>query len=614
MSIITIQCRLGADVATRQHLWQLMAELNTPLINEVLQRIQEHPDFETWQEKGKLKAGVINALVDELKQQPDYQGQPARFYQSAIITTEYMIKSWLKLRQRLIQKQMRQQRYLEILKSDVEFVEISNTSLDIIRNKSAKVLEKYSDSDNLLSELWKAYNRAKEGVNQIVLAYLIKHSGKIPKNPEDAEKFAIRRRKQEIKLERIQSQLAKGRFPQGRSLSDQWWFDNLAIAPETAFLEKEEFDDWQRTLLSKPLHLPFPVTFETNEDLRWSKNEKGRLCVAFNGVKNSTFEIYCDQRQLRWFQRFWEDQEIKRNHQNRHSSALFTLRSGKICWREGSKKGTSWENYHIYLHCSLDTKLWTQEGTQKVQQEKAEEIANFLNRMNEKQDDSTKNLESFLKRKQTTLERIANPFPRPSSPLYQGSSHILVGVAMNLEKPVTLAIVNAQTGKTITYRNLKQLLGNNYSLLNRQRQLKQQQSQQRKKSQQQEGYVPVGDSNLGEYINRLLSKAILKIAQEHQAGSIVIPDLKEIRETIQSELQARAEQKIPHCQEAQKQYMKRYRTQVHQWSHGQLISNLQGQASKLGIVIEVGHQCFNTSPFRQADELAMSAYHARLSG
>lgn len=185
---------------------------------------------------------------------------------------------------------------------------------------------------------------------------------------------------------------------------------------------------------------------------------------------------------------------------------------------------------------------------------------------------------------------------------------------MNLEKPVTLAIINAQTGKTITYRNLKQLLGNNYSLLNRQRQLKQQQSQQRKKSQQQEGYVPVGDSNLGEYINRLLSKAILKVAQEYQAGSIVIPDLKEIRETIQSELQARAEQKIPHCQEAQKQYMKRYRTQVHQWSHGQLISNLQGQASKLGIVIEVGHQCFNTSPFRQADELAMSAYHARLSG
>jgi len=222
MSIITIQCRLVADVATRQHLWQLMAELNTPLINEVLQRIQEHPDFETWQEKGKLKAGAINALVNELKRQPDYQGQPARFYQSTIITTEYMIKSWLKLRQRLIQKQMRQQRYLEILKSDVEFVEISNTSLDIIRNKAAKILEKYSDSDNLLSELWKAYNRAKEGVNQIVLAYLIKHSGKIPKNSEDAEKFVIRRRKQEIKLERIQAQLAKGRFPQGRSLSDQW--------------------------------------------------------------------------------------------------------------------------------------------------------------------------------------------------------------------------------------------------------------------------------------------------------------------------------------------------------------------------------------------------------
>ncbi len=44
--------------------------------------------------------------------------------------------------------------------------------------------------------------------------------------------------------------------------------------------------------------------FETNEDLKWHKNEQGRLCVRFNGLSEHTFQIYCDRRQLHWFQRF----------------------------------------------------------------------------------------------------------------------------------------------------------------------------------------------------------------------------------------------------------------------------------------------------------------------
>jgi len=46
MSQITVQCRLIASESTRQQLWTLMAELNTPLINELLQQLSKHPDFE----------------------------------------------------------------------------------------------------------------------------------------------------------------------------------------------------------------------------------------------------------------------------------------------------------------------------------------------------------------------------------------------------------------------------------------------------------------------------------------------------------------------------------------------------------------------------------------
>ena len=53
MSQITIQCRLVASETTRQQLWQLMVEKNTPLINELLSQIGKHPEFETWRQKGK---------------------------------------------------------------------------------------------------------------------------------------------------------------------------------------------------------------------------------------------------------------------------------------------------------------------------------------------------------------------------------------------------------------------------------------------------------------------------------------------------------------------------------------------------------------------------------
>ena len=41
MSQITVQCRLVASESTRQQLWQLMAEKNTPLINELLLQVNQ---------------------------------------------------------------------------------------------------------------------------------------------------------------------------------------------------------------------------------------------------------------------------------------------------------------------------------------------------------------------------------------------------------------------------------------------------------------------------------------------------------------------------------------------------------------------------------------------
>jgi hypothetical protein len=235
-------------------------------------------------------------------------------------------------------------------------------------------------------------------------------------------------------------------------------------------------------LLTDSKSVPFPVAYETNEDLTWSKNSKGRLEVRFNGLGEHTFQIYCDQRQLKWFQRFYEDQEIKRASIDQHSSSLFTLRSGRIAWTEGTGKGDPWNIHHLTLYCTVDTRFWTAEGTEQIRQEKAADIAKTLTKMNEKGDLNEKQ-QAFVQRKNSTLARINNPFPRPSQPLYQGQPHILVGVALGLDKPATAAVVDGTTGEAIAYRSIKQLLGDNYKLLNHQRQQKRSSSHQRHKAQ-----------------------------------------------------------------------------------------------------------------------------------
>ncbi|WP_211293299.1 type V CRISPR-associated protein Cas12k, partial [Brunnivagina elsteri] len=338
-------------------------------------------------------------------------------------------------------------------------------------------------------------------------------------------------------------------------------------------------------------------------------NQFGRVCVKFSGLSEHTFQIYCDSRQLQWFQRFLEDQQVKRNSKNQHSSALFTLRSGRISWQEGEDKGNPWNVHYLTLYCSVDTRLWTEEGTNLVKEEKAEEIAKIITQTKAKGDLNDKQ-QAHLKRKNSSLARINNPFPRPSQPLYQGQSHILVGVSLGLENPATIAIVDGTTSKVLIYRNIKQILGDNYKLLNKQRHQKHLLSHQRHIAQRMAAPNNFGDSELGEYIDRLLAKEIIAIAQTYKAGSIVLPKLGDMREQAESEIKVKAEQKSD-LVEVQQKYAKQYRVSVHQWSYGRLITNIQSQANKAGIVIEEAKQPIRGSPQEKAKELAINAYQSR---
>ena len=86
--------------------------------------------------------------------------------------------------------------------------------------------------------------------------------------------------------------------------------------------------------------------------------------VYFNGSSEHIFQIYCDRRQLHWFQRFLEDQQLKKREKNTHSSGLFTLRSARLAWKEAkkTKRGELWNANHLVLYCTVDTRLWSLVG------------------------------------------------------------------------------------------------------------------------------------------------------------------------------------------------------------------------------------------------------------
>ncbi len=137
----------------------------------------------------------------------------------------------------------------------------------------------------------------------------------------------------------------------------------------------------------------------------------------------------------------------------------------------------------------------------------------------------------------------------------------------------------------IAYRSIRQLLSDNYELLNRQRRQQRSLSHERHKAQKSFSPNQFGSSELGQHIDRLLAKEIVAITQTYKAGSIILPKLGDMREIVQSEIQAIAEAKCPGYVEIQQKYAKQYRVNVHSWSYGRLIQSIQSKAAQVGIIL-----------------------------
>ena len=684
MSVKTIECRIVAQSKSLQYLWELMTQKNTPLINELLAQVPNHPNFEEWLHKGNLPKKAIKQLCAPLRKQEPFVNQPGRFYDSAIAIVHNMFGSWLKVQKDLRGKIKGKERWLAMLRSDVELEEECGKDITEIRLMAAKLLKEVEDQLNcqktpgkkrrkkrkksqsktgqstIFGNLFDQYDKTNDIFTKCALAFLLKNSCQVDEDEEEPEKYALRRRKKEIEIQRLKKQL-RSHLPSGRELRSESLFKTLdEINNNYVPDDNVEAKSLQDELLKKSASVPYPVNYESNTDLTWLEHDRGNLCVKFNGLGKHEFEIRCDIRQLDWFKRFLEDQKLKKisNKEKKQglrdselSSALFALRSGRILWRKGQKQPDRrkkiitlaflllfqnkdyklvltmlqgykqlkrrirteqpWNFHNLYFQCSIDTRLWTAEGTTLVAQEKTATSHQNIAQTEDKGDLDPEQ-QKHIKRKQTEIANLINLPERPHKTLYQGNPSIIVGVSLGLKKPATVAVVDVVSGRVLTYRSSKQLLGNDYKLLDRQRREKQRLSIKRHKAQKRNAPNSFGESELGKYIDRLLAAAIVKLAQSYQASSIVLPELSQMREITQSEVQAKAEKKALGYIEGQKKYAKQYRINLHNWSYGRLIDFISQKANITGIALERARQPLKANNYEKAKLLAIAAYKSRI--
>ncbi|MCY7320906.1 MAG: type V CRISPR-associated protein Cas12k [Phormidesmis sp. CAN_BIN36] len=635
MSIITVHCRAIAAEPIRRHLWQLMTQSNTPLINDLLKQVSLHNDFEIWKRRGSIPKSTVADLCIPLKEA--YPGQPPRFYSSAILTVTSAYESWLKLQHSNQLRLNGKQQWLNVVKSDDKLLEISGTTLDAIQQQARDILiqidkERQSQSaanpkqskkanatkdTDLMSRLFKAYEATDNLLSRCAIAHLLKNDCKIAQIKEDPTKFAHRIQRKQKEIERLAIQIS-ARLPKGRDLTGEKFLQTLEIATKQVPKNDAQMREWHAKLLTRTKLLPYPIVYGSSTDVFWGKTAKGRIIVNFNGltkyfqaidpgikewlkVKHGyPFQLYCDRRQLPFFQRFVEDWQIYQANKDTYPAGLLTLSSATLAWREGEGKGEPWNVNHLALHCTFDTRLMTAEGTLAVQHEKSDRALKKLTNTNPDL------------RNNSTLERLKKLPTRPSQKPYQGNPEILVGLSIGLADPVTAIVVNGRTGDVLAYGTPRMLLGERYHSIERYRHQQQQTALNRQENQHHND-ARSSESELGQSIDRLLAQAIGQLARQYQAHSIVIPNLTHLREFLASEIAARAEQKCPGSVAAQDRYAKKYRIAIHRWSYRRLIEAIHSKAKQLEINVESGFQPLSGKPQSLAKDVAISAYSARTS-
>jgi len=658
MGIITIQCRLTASEATRQHLWELMANLNTPLVTELMQVIQHHEDFATWRQRQELPMSVVRNLCTSLRQDERFSGQPGRFYSSAAMMVAYTYDAWFALQASRQKRLDGLNRWIDILKSDADMLDLCGLDWDLFQASAKEVLQdithqlqadqpqpsasaqgnqkRREQRDNIVSKrhltkrFFQLYDESPSLLTRCIAVHLLKNGCTVSEKPETPERYQRMLLSKQNAAKRLGEQLASS-LPKGRDLTDETFLKALELLTQQIPTSAEELAQWKALLLREPSPMPYPILYGSNNDLTWLLEERSRgkgkppkqqICVKFNGLGQHVFRVQCDRRQHHYFQRFVQDWEVYKRGKGPISGSLLLLRTASLLWKPAPSSsrqytGHPWNDNYLYLHCQIDTQLLTLEGIEQKRQKK-------LSGTQPRHPSPTAPASQVAKQQQGHVARLQAfeqyPIPIPSRSPYEGCPHLILGISFALRHPITLAVVDLQNKQALYYRSTRQLLKTTDTktdqshLLRRQKIQQQRHRHERHKALKRGRHAPYQEATLGTYLNQVLAKRVVEVAYQAQVSAIVLPETKGLRDKLEAQLRAQTATKIVGSVTAQKRYARAASLRLHHWSYNQLAEQIKCKAAKLGIPVEVVPSLVADSPQETARDVALLAYYHRQSG
>lgn len=591
----------SASDDTKAYLWGLSVE-SAHLCKKLNERIVNHELFENWAQSAKIPDTEIKKVWKELKDGSTFEHIPERFCKSALITIQNIYSSWFSSRKKLQNKLKGLEHSFSIIKSDIELASETGIDIEQIQARAEEILaslkaEAQASPDvakqaknSLISSLFELYDEAEQGskIDKAAIVHLIKNGCKIAACQENSKKFEEKRLNKQKLIERIEKKL-EGKTPEIRDF---------------------------------PL---YPIVFYSSDDLRWlsvsredpkTKDIKERIFVTFKGMgRNRIFEICCGRRQLPMFQTFLEDWQLYQRNKKEYSLSMVLLRSASLVWHKCKERRSKeaannlMDAYEPYLKVTIDIDNLTAEGAGVIRDEKLKDVEQRI-RNYEKIAEAgglTPNQQTDLKRLESRGIGLGNSFPRPSKPTYKGNADIAVGISFSRQRVMAAAVVDLKKGKAIVYRTAQQLLGKDYSQISNYRHRQRTNRSKRRKLQMQRKNASITEAGQGVHLDRVLAKAVVELAQEYNSGVIVLPKTSGLREIIQSGIEAMAEQKYPKDKSRQRQFLKEYRINVHNWDYLRLRRSIEERAGKVGIPMRVGCQSSQGDLPQKAQQVALSA-------
>ena len=699
MSIKTIRCSLTTDEVTRKFLWEAMVTytllINT-LFKEVTEhnQFQEWQAKGFIPQEPLEKMIEDSKKCPNSQKLPDRFYDSATRITQYVYKSWFSIqkqrhcrmlgkKRWLRIVQQDYDLEQSTNFTLEEIfaKAQAILEELSPPSETQGNSRRKRKLTRSGKS--LIGELLDQFEATTDALYQRAIIHLLKNDLKVSEKPDDPEELRQRLDSKQIEIDRLEEQL-QSRFPKGRDPTGERF---AAVLLDAISLPLEDdtdsiattINEWREQKQISFLNpLPYPILWGSADEFVWSTESRGnstnseslessskkrkskkkkrfvsdRICLRFKRLGNFVFKIQCDRRQLPIFRQFVADYQAHdaAPEKQRFNQTVFALRSAQLIWQPDPKKSKEhqkldqsksptsnqpWITHRLYLHCAIDTRRLTAEGTKAVIQETRCKIIKELDGRDNLTDQEveqlslTKGQKSRLKALRTQLTRLENPYPpRPSKPDYKGDPLITIGVSLSRQMPLTACVIDLRNGNVVEHQTSKHLLAihgikakrgkrsvlqlrlEHWRLVNKLHLRRQRNLLQRQKEQKQNQYRESNnESNLGAHVERLLANRLVRLAVKWKAGSIAVPDLKYIREIVESDIQARAKLKFPQQKKLQEQYAKQLRANFHRWSYHRLVEFIRERASSQGIQVVAGKQAAQGSLRQQAVEVAMSAHN-----